>query len=86
MKHASAFVLFVLLLAGCVNQEMINDPAVQTGAVVGAVTGAVIGGNAGKKDGTNIAIGAATGAVLGGAITGAVRGSRPKPVNTGGWQ
>lgn len=77
-------VLGISLFNGCVNQEQLSNPNVQTGAAVGAVTGAVIGGNVGEKSGTTIATGAVLGALAGGAIGDAV--SEEQPAQTGGWE
>lgn len=72
------------LFSGCVTQDQLSNPDVQTGAAVGAVTGAVIGGNVGEKSGTNIATGAVLGALAGGAIGNAA--SDGQPTQNGGWE
>jgi len=76
--------LGISFFSGCVNQEKLSNPDVQTGAAVGAITGAVIGGNVGEKSGRTIATGAVLGALAGGAIGDAV--SEEQPAQTGGWQ
>ena len=75
----------MLLLNGCLNQNSIQDPTVQTGAVIGAVTGAVIGGNSGNADGTNIAIGTVAGAVLGATAGDAAKQPQTQTANNSGW-
>jgi len=81
----------IALLGGCVNQETLNSPTVQTGATVGAVTGAVIGYNTkGHHKGRRAALGALVGAAMGGAAGSVVDDQSPQavqqPAETGGWQ
>jgi uncharacterized protein YcfJ len=77
----------IALLGGCVSQETLNSPTVQTGAATGAVAGAVIGYNTtGHHKGRRAAIGALVGAALGGAAGSAIESQNPQPVETGGWQ
>jgi len=83
-KLSLVSVMGIALLSGCVNQNTLSNPNVQTGAAVGAVTGAVIGGNVGDGSGSNIAGGAVLGAIAGGAIGNATGDSRPR--QTGGWE
>jgi len=93
MKY-NRFKLFLLsaagmaLLSGCVSQQTVESPTVQTGAATGAVAGAVIGYNTkGHHKGERAAIGALVGAALGGAAGSAIDSQNPQPAETtGGWQ
>jgi len=77
----------IALLGGCVDQQTLNSPTVQTGAATGAVAGAVIGYNTkGHHKGQRAAIGALLGAAAGGAVGSAVDNQPQQPVDTGGWQ
>jgi hypothetical protein len=78
------FGVSAFLFSGCVSQNTLSNPSVQTGAGIGVVTGAIIGGNVGDRSGSNIAGAAVLGATIGGAIGNATGDSRPQ--QTGGWE
>jgi len=88
IKHFLLSVASVTLLGGCVSQQTVESPTVQTGAATGAVAGAVIGYNTkGHHKGERAAIGALVGAALGGAAGSAIDSQNPQPAETtGGWQ